>query len=197
MISEYKYVDGRGNRFRLEENGDEKWTVWQLVSAVPCNDEDGGADEHGYVEYGEEAVTGLQHCESELIAARLYQCITAPGGLNFSKLVGPVVASEGIEEWAGDNEERRSKLSLCLLRHHGCDWGCVCDEVREANIANSLDGSGSILSEYVVDGRRVYVGTGDGKAKDEDGNVSDAGRLTSVFFPEESGKSLRGTQWIA
>jgi hypothetical protein len=52
-------------------------------------------------------------------------------------------------------EAERLELDI-LRRHHTGDWGCVCQEDRDANTLALVDGS-RILSAYIVKGARFYV----------------------------------------
>jgi hypothetical protein len=172
MSVEFPYVDGKGHRFRVESAGNREWYVW-----AKCGDDE------------EEIVGGLQHCDNETIAARMFQFITCPHGGDLIAALGPIVATETVDGWAGEDEARKAEVSLCLVRHLNGDWGNIGDETRDKNIQNSLSGEGPLLSEYTVDGRSIRIGTGlQSGTKD---------LATVMFFAEEAGVDVRGSTWVA
>lgn len=170
MSTHCPYVDAQGRRFRIEPHGDGEWHVF--------------AGEDG------ELIGGLRNCESELVAARVFQFMSR-GNASIVESLGPITATEGVDDWADENKERKSIVCQCLIRHMSGDWGVVDDKRRDANNHNSLEGRGPLLSEYVVDGRRVRIGTG------RAGEKSDGDLNTVLFFEEESGKDVRGALWVA
>ena len=170
MSDSFPFVDGQGRRFRVERIGDRKYKILA---------KDG--DE-------EELVGSLQHCDSETIAARIHQFITSDRGGGLIQALGPIVATESVNDWAESDDDRKGEMCLCLIRHLGGDWGEVRETVREANNLNSLTGEGHLLSEYTIDGRSIRIGTG---MRSDNGE-----RATVVFFSEEAGTEVKGSSWV-
>jgi hypothetical protein len=69
--------------------------------------------------------------------------------------LGQIVATPGALDATTD-----AQRLLYLARHSIGDWGCVCDEDREANNEGVRDGS-RILSAYPIDPAKPCRGFGD------------------------------------
>jgi len=82
--------------------------------------------------------------------------VTRPCSVEQPRLeLGQIVATQGVLENCTNVHMRK-----CLVRHLTGDWGCVCDEDRQANDAE-LSNGGRVLSAYPIDPEKPSRGFGE------------------------------------
>lgn len=103
-------------------------------------------------------------------------CITRPYRPEPRFELGQIVATRGALEACSN-----VLMQKCLARHLTGDWGCVCDEDKEANEQALIEGT-RILSAYPIDPAKPSEGFGNNTLW----IITEADRsVTTFLLPDE------------
>lgn len=103
-------------------------------------------------------------------------CITRPHRYEPRFELGQLVATPGALEACSN-----VLMQKCLARHRTGDWGCICDEDKQANEEALIEGL-RILSAYPIDPAKPCEGFGENTLW----IITEADRsVTTFLLPEE------------
>jgi hypothetical protein len=72
---------------------------------------------------------------------------------------GPLHITAGLKVVADESERHAFELHSAMRRHLAGDWGNLEQEDKAANEHDIIEGTGRLLSKYMVGGEAIYVAT--------------------------------------
>lgn len=90
--------------------------------------------------------------------------------------LGEVYMTRGIVNLIGEGVITKNEAMRCLSRHQRGDYGLTCIEDVRVNERNLNHNSGTVMSEYVVNGIRTWYITSLGDSETT---------YTTILLPEE------------
>lgn len=73
--------------------------------------------------------------------------------------LGDLFLTRGIVELIGDGAVTKQQIMQCVTRHQDGDYGLTCTEDVFVNNTNLRYNMGTVMSEYVLNGIRIWVHT--------------------------------------
>lgn len=74
-------------------------------------------------------------------------------------MLGELFITKGIADLIEQKDITPNELMRCVMRHQRGDYGLTCIEDVKVNERNLNHNSGTVMSEYVVNGIRTWVCT--------------------------------------